>query len=208
VVLARSVSNLANVVKLQGDYAKASSLFEECLAIFRELGDPIGIAWSLNYRGDISRAQGQPELARARYGESLAAFQEVGDKWGIAGCLADLGSLARDQGDYETSQAHYAESMKLFLELGQKRGVARLLDCVACSAVLQSQPERALRLAGAAASMRRALGTSPNLAEQASLEKALEKARKSVPQAVAAAAWMDGWTTPPDKAIQDALEFG
>jgi len=48
--------------------------------------------------------------------------------------------------------------MKHFQELGQKRGVARLLDCLACSAALQCKPERALRLAGAAAAMRRVLG--------------------------------------------------
>jgi len=206
--LARSISNLANVLKLQGDYEKASSLYEHCLTIFRELGDRTGIAWTLNYRGDVSFARGELDLARARYEESLAAFQEMDDKWGTAGCFADLGNLARDQGDYETSRAHYAESMKLFQELGQKRGVARLLDCVACSAVLQSQPERALRLAGAAASMRRALGTSPNPAEQASLEKALEKARKSLAQAVAAGGWMDGWTMPAEKAIREALATG
>jgi len=30
-------------------------------------------------------------------------------------------------------------------------------------------------------------------------------ARQSVAPTIAAAAWMDGWTTPPDKAVRDAL---
>ncbi len=205
VVVARSLSNLANVVKLQGDYALARTLYEECLSIFRELGDWTGMAWSLDYEGDVAHEQGDDAAARALYEESLKVFRQLEDKWGIAGCMADLGNLARDHGDYATSREHYAESMKLFQELGQKRGVARLLDCLACSASLRSQPERALRLAGAAAAIRRVLGAPLPLAEQAKLEKTLELARKSVPPAAAAAAWMDGWTTTAHKAIQDAL---
>jgi len=205
VVTARSLSNLANVVKLQADYALARSLYEEGLSIFRELGDSTGMAWSLNYQGDVAHEQGEAAIARALYEQSLTLFRELGDKWGIAGCLVDLANLARDHGDYQTSRSHYVESMKLFQELGQKRGMARLLDCLACSAALQSKPERALRLAGAAAAMRRVLGAPLPLAEQARLEKTLDLARRSVPPAIAAASWMDGWTTPADNVIQDAL---
>jgi len=89
--------------------------------------------------------------------------------------------------------------------LGQKRGVARLLDCLACSAAMQSKPERALRLAGAAAAMRRVLSAPLSLAEQDRLEKTLESARQALQPATAAAAWMDGWTKPPERAIQDAF---
>jgi predicted ATPase len=207
VVVARSLSNLANVVKLQGNYALARSLYEQGLSIFRELGDSTGMAWSLNYEGDVAHEQGEDAVARALYEQSLTIFRELGDKWGIAGCLVDLGNLARDHRDYQTSRSQYAESMKLFQELGQKRGMARLLDCLACSAALQSKPERALRLAGAAAAMRRVLGAPLPLAEQARLEKTLDQARQSVSPTIVAAAWMDGWTMPADKAIRDALAY-
>jgi tetratricopeptide (TPR) repeat protein len=206
-VVARSLSNLANVVKLQGDYALARSLYEESLSIFRELGDRTGMAWSLNYEGDVAHEQGDDAGARALYDQSLTIFRELGDKWGVAGCLVDLGNLARDHKDYQTSRSQYRESMKLFQELGQKRGMARLLDCLACSAALQSQPEHALRLAGAAAAMRRVLGAPLPLVDQARLEKTLESARQSVSPTIAAAAWMDGWTIPADKTIRDALAY-
>jgi predicted ATPase len=204
-VVARSLSNLATVVKQQGNFEFARSLYEESLAIFRQLGDSPGMAWSLNYQGDMAHELGDEETARALYEQSLAIFRELGDKWGTAGCLADLGNLARDRGGYGTALARYAESLALFQELGQKRGVARLLDCLACSAAMQSKPERALRLAGAAAAMRRVLSAPLSLAEQHRLEKTLEVARQAVTPAVAAAAWMDGWTKPPDRAIQEAF---
>jgi Tetratricopeptide repeat len=147
-------------------------------------------------------------VARELYEQSLSIFRKLGDKWGVAGCLVDLGNLAREQGDEKKSRLHFAESMKLFQELGQKRGIARVLDCLACSAALQSQAERALRLAGSAAAMRRVLGAPLPVAEQTRLEKTLDLARQSISPAKAAAAWMDGWTMVTDKAIQEALSWG
>jgi predicted ATPase len=203
VVEARSVSNLANVAKMQGDYPRSRALYEECLAIFRDLGDRTGMAWSLDYAADVIHEQGDDAAARALYEESLAIFRQLGDKWGIAACLADLGNLARDHGDHATSRSHYSESIQLFEELGHRRGVARLLDCMACSAAAQSNPQGALRLAGAAAAMRRMLGAPLPPSEKAKVEKTLQLARKAVSPTVAATAWMDGWTTPPDKAIEE-----
>ena len=164
-VEARSVSNLASVVKLLGE------LYEECLGIFRDLGDRTGMAWSLDNEGDVVREQGDDEAARVLYQESLSTFRQLGDKWGMAGCLADLGNLARDHGDYAASRTYYIESMQLFQELGQKRGMARLLDCLACWSAAQAQPERALRLAGAAAAIRHVLRAPVPIGEQAKLEK-------------------------------------
>src|SRR5258707_1194036 len=152
--VARALSNLANVLKLQGDYERARSLYEECLAIFRGLGDRTGVAWSLNYQGDVARDQGDSAAAQALYEQGLVIFRELGDRWGIAGTLADLGSLARDQPNYPRVHSLYQESIKLFQELEHKRGIARLLECFACSAAAQSQPERSLRLAGGAAALR------------------------------------------------------
>ena len=37
----------------------------ECLAIFEGLGDRTGVAWSLNYQGDVAREQGDSAGSRA-----------------------------------------------------------------------------------------------------------------------------------------------
>ncbi|MFZ3216542.1 MAG: protein kinase [Candidatus Acidiferrales bacterium] len=205
VAVARALSNLANVRKLQGKFSSARSLYEESLAIFRELDDSTGAAWSLSQQGDVARAQGDAAAARSLYEESLATFRELGDRWGIASALADLGSLACDQADYAAADSCYAESIKSFQELEHKRGVARLLESFACSAAARRQPERALRLAGAAAALRQKLGAPLPPAEQTRLERNLESARQVLANSAGAAAWTEGWITPVEKAIQDAL---
>jgi len=203
--VARSLSNLANVVKMQGDFPRARALYEESLAIFQELGDRTGVAWSLNYKGDIAREQSDLAGARSLYEASLAAFQELGDRWGMAASLGDLGNLARDQKDYTMAHSFYCKSMRMFQELQHKRGMARLLECLACLAAAQSEPERCLRLAGAAAALRQTLGAPLTPREQAKLEKGLAPAQQALPHAARAAAWLEGWRTPVEKSLEEAL---
>ncbi len=205
VAVVRALSNVANVASLQGSFEEARSLFEECLAISLQLGDRAGMAWALNQQGDIAREQGDASAARSLYERSLAMFRELGDRWGVAGSLADLGNLARDQRDFEAAHRLYRQSMGAFRELDHKRGIVRLLECVAGCAAAQSQPERALKLAGAAAALRRAVGTAPAPADQARLEKSLEPAREKLSGSASSAAWMEGWAMPVEAAIRDAV---
>jgi predicted ATPase len=203
--VARALSNLANVVKLQGDYERARALYKDCLATFRELGDRTGIAWSLNNQGDVARDQGDAESAHSLYEQSLMTFRELGDRWGIAGSLADLGNLARDQTKFSLAQSLYQQSMRMFQELDHRRGVARLLECFACLAAAQSAPERALRLAGAAAALRQAVGAPLTPGDQVKLERLLEAARQALTNEAGSTAWLEGWVLPVGKAIEETL---
>jgi len=203
--VARSLSNLANVVKLEGDYARSRSLYAECLLIFKGLGDRTGVAWSMNYQGDVARDQGDCAAALKLYEQGLAIFREIGDRWGVAGTLADLGNLAREQGSYPVALSLYRESIKIFRELDHKRGIARLLECFACSAAVQREAERSLRLAGAAAALRHNIGAPLTPAEQARLEVSLHPARQALSNAAAMTAWLEGWALPVEKAMEEVL---
>jgi predicted ATPase/serine/threonine protein kinase len=202
--VARGLSNLADVARLQDDYGRARALYEESLFIFRERGDRAGVAWTLNHQGDVARDQSDWAAARTLYERSLATFYEINDRWGIAGSLADLGNLEREQGDFRAADALYQESLRLFQQLEHKRGIARILESFACSASAQSQPERALRLAGAAAALRQSLGAPLTPAEGAKLEKSLEPARCGL-NTSGGAAWLEGWVMPVEQAISDVL---
>ncbi len=203
--VARALSNLASVAKLQGDYARAGSLYAECLGIFQGLGDGTGVAWSLNSQGDVARDQGDSAAAQLLYEQALAIFREIGDRWGIAGTLTDLGTLAREQRNYPVAHSLYRESIRLFLTLEHKRGIARLLEYFACSAAAQLEAERSLRLAGSAAALRQNIGAPLTPAEQAKLEAILDPSRQLLTNSASATAWLEGWAWPVEKAIQDVL---
>jgi hypothetical protein len=159
----------------------------------------------MNYQGDVARDQGDSAGAQKLYEQGLAIFRELDDRWGIAGTLADLGTLAREQRNYPAAHSLHRESIRIFQQLGHKRGLARLLECFACSAAVELEAERALRLAGAAAALRQNVGAPLTPAEQAKLEATLERPRQTLTNAVGVTAWLEGWALPVEKAIQEVL---
>jgi predicted ATPase len=203
--VARSLSNLASIPRLQRNYERARSLYAEALSIFRQIGDWAGVAWSLNAQGDVARDQGNSKAAQEFYEQGLAIFREHDDRWGIAGTLADLGSLANDEGNCHAANPLYQESLRIFRDLEHRRGIARLLECFASSAAGQRRAERALELAGAAAALRRRIGAPLTPTEQAKLENTLQAARESLTHAEGTNAWLKGWGTPVEKAIEELL---
>ena len=84
-------------VRLQGNYARAHALYDECLAIFHAVGDSTGVAWTLNYLGDLARESVDSIASRSYYEQSLSAFRQLGDGWGIASALCDLATLSAAQ---------------------------------------------------------------------------------------------------------------
>jgi hypothetical protein len=82
---------------------------------------------------------------------------ELADEQGRIRSLAALARVAREQGNLELARQRYGESLRAARESYQLLEVARGLEGVA---ELQSQvnPERALRLVGAAGALRKAIG--------------------------------------------------
>lgn len=108
----------------QGDYAAASTLHEEALAIQWELGNRKGVASTLNGMGSVAKDKGDYAAAHALYEESLGLQHELGDTAGVATSLNNLGIIAYVQGDYPAARLRYVESLSLQRELGNKRGIA------------------------------------------------------------------------------------
>src|SRR5207248_1784979 len=79
---ARALNAAGNLAWNQTEYRAARALFEESLAIFRELADRDGIARSLNYLGNVAIEQGEYSAAHALYEESLAIRRQLGDRRG------------------------------------------------------------------------------------------------------------------------------
>jgi tetratricopeptide (TPR) repeat protein len=203
---ARCLHNLANVIKVRGDYARAHWALREATKFFEELGDRSGAAWSINQQGDIAHEQGDLAAARELYQRALLIFREVGDQWGSARSLTDLGSLDCEQGDYLAAHTAYREAMEIFTDLGHRRGMARTLESSACLAVARGNAARALKLGGAAAHLRRLISAPLPQAEQAKLDQTLIPAWRSLSGADGTGAWAEGFGMSLEKAIQYSLE--
>jgi tetratricopeptide (TPR) repeat protein len=203
---AGAIGNLALAVNAQGDQPLARSLLEEALAVFRELGDRVGVAWSFNHLGDVSRAEGDLVEARRLYQEGADAFRRLGERWGMARSSADLGYLACAQDEPASAHLLFEEALTIFLDLGHKRGIAKVLEGFAHLAASQKNWERALKLAGAADSLRQAIGAPRRPAEQVTLDATLRTAWQQGDSESATATWAEGCRMRLEEAIQCALE--
>ncbi|MBW3610769.1 MAG: helix-turn-helix domain-containing protein, partial [Actinobacteria bacterium] len=77
----------------------AGSYLEESLALFRQVGDPWGLARVQHYLGELERARGNYARAGALYEESAALYGELGHQNTRASVLHNLGYVAQRLGD-------------------------------------------------------------------------------------------------------------
>jgi len=102
---------------------------EEALALWREVGDKGGIAWSLLNLGWFVSDQGEYARAQALIEESLAMHKVLGNKRGIARSLSLLAwVLFVSQSDSTSAHLLLEEGLVLFRDLCDKGNIAACLS--------------------------------------------------------------------------------
>jgi tetratricopeptide (TPR) repeat protein len=191
----------------QGDTRRAARLFGESLALFRELGDQFGILWALIQSGTVARYQQDSARAAALLEEGLALARELHDLPGIACALLRLGLVAQERGDILGAASFYRESLSMFWRARMKYDCVVCLEGVAGGAEAQGQAEQAVRLYGAAAALREALGTPIPPVERASHERNLATAHAQLGGTALTRAWAEGAAMTLNQAAGYALEW-
>jgi len=191
---------------IQGDRAAAQALYEESLALRRELGDKVGIASSLNNLGNVAHNRGDNAAARTLYEESLALSQELGHKQGIAISLNNLGNVALNLGDYATARAFHKESLALCRELDNKQGIAECLAGLAGVAHADGQSRRAAWLLGAVTASLERIGAHLDREDRTEFDRNMAAARAQLDEATFNTAWAEGRALTLEQAIVLALD--
>ncbi len=127
----------------QSDFALAAQCLEQCLTLWRVLGDQQGVADAVLYLGNIALTMGNFEHAAVRFEESVTLFRELGDRWGEALSLGNLGFVALFQRDLAKSRALFEESLALLREIGDRFFSGSVLLGIGYSLLLQGENERA-----------------------------------------------------------------
>lgn len=180
VVEARSLRNLALVTVLMGNSREADGLVKEAFSIAEQLGDRPGTAGALLVMALANYLEGDFEPAIAYARQSLELHRELGDEKVVAFLLACLATVAVERQDTVTARAYLLESLEITQRLHEKVDVAFVLETCARLAAATGEPARAVRLAAAAAAIRRAAGASSAPLWEAMVETSLAPARARV----------------------------
>ena len=128
---------------LQCDYAPAVRRLEAALRLYRELGDPRGIASSLQVLGSVAREQGRYARAVELHAESLAIAEAAEDRWGVASAHGYLAFASWLQRDFGRAAEEASIALTQFRDLGDIEGAAWSLISLGTVARYQGDAERA-----------------------------------------------------------------
>jgi tetratricopeptide (TPR) repeat protein len=119
---ATALGILGRVEHRRGNTERAVAHYEESLALFRELGQGWGSAYTLANLGVATLGHWDLDRALALNEESLSTYKELGDKSGMALVLTNLGDVAWERSEEDRATALYNEALALHRELGNERG--------------------------------------------------------------------------------------
>jgi non-specific serine/threonine protein kinase len=101
------------VAQMEADAARARTLLETSVALWRPLDDPVGLAMALANLGFDHVAVGEFEQAEANLSEALALARVGGEVFTLSHTYADLARLAYARQQYGQAAAYAHENLRL-----------------------------------------------------------------------------------------------
>jgi predicted ATPase/DNA-binding XRE family transcriptional regulator len=198
---------LGTIARANNQPTTASVLYEEALTISREIGDLWLIALSLANYGVLAFLQEKYQQAIARIEEALVLFHATGDRFYVGGMLDLVGRIARQQGNYQQARHFFRKGLDLDWNSGNVWGLARSLSGLAGLCAETGEAERAARLFGAEAMLRKLLHAGLVPAIISDHEHTLDIVRKQLDTATFTAAWEAGQAMTKEQAAAYAREI-
>ena len=139
------LTNLGNVLTLQGATGAARESYEESLAVRRQSGDEWGMSWALFRLGVLATWEGRFAEATAMLEESLERSAAI--RFGQGGLLAllGLGEALHAGGRHSDAGSRFAEALAAARELEEDTGAGVALAGLASVAVALGDLDAAAR---------------------------------------------------------------
>lgn len=137
--------------------------------------------------GAVSMSQGrtlgrlrQTDDAVAAFGVAIQRFMELGDERFVLACRSDLAHALRRGGRFDEALALYRETLVGWVYLGHKGAVANQLENIAYVDIERGDPDRAVRLLGAADAIREVARARMAFDEEPEHAASLERLRQAM----------------------------
>lgn len=169
---------LLGYVQRRRDPVRARILAQECLARGEADGDLSLAGWSHWLLGDLARIRGDFEEATAELETAVSVLPQPGNAYAVAVALRSLAQVAAQQSDYMRALEHMRQGLILRWSLDDRWNIPDALEGLAWVAGLQGRAEGAVRLYGAAETLRETCGLALLSERWARREHHLSRARR------------------------------
>jgi predicted ATPase/DNA-binding SARP family transcriptional activator/DNA-binding CsgD family transcriptional regulator len=189
----------------EGDHARGATLWEESLALAREVGDDHLIGMSLGFLAHLALMQRDYERAKVRSEEALGVVRELGGTSAgfVPSVFINLGIAALGLGEQERAREAFERALLAGRDTGAKPRVIESLEGMASLAGAAGRADRAARLWGAAEAAREADGIALSPGERALHEPYLDSARSRLGET----AWEEALAKGRAMALEEAAEY-
>jgi len=177
------------VAMVQARYAEALDPFQESVAICRQLGLSWQLGTSYLNLGTALLHAGSAEDAVATLQEGLRVYRELGDDVFAGHINNTMAHAALARHDVGEAEALAREALMAAAQQGERQGIAEGLQTLAAIAAARSDPDRAAKLAGAAAAVRETIAARPGPFDVAIPGRFL----RTVEETVTAKRWRRSW---------------
>ena len=184
----------------------ARTLNEEVVRLARAAGDKRSLGIALDCLGQCFYWTDQLAPARRVYEECLPLLRYIGENLMADHAIWGLGKVALREGRLEEARACAARSLFFQKQHKSPIGVPYIIESFAHLAVVEAQPQRAVRLFAAAARLREEQRSFPQPLVVAENEQYLTPLRETLSAEDFATAWAQGDALTMEEAITYALE--
>jgi tetratricopeptide (TPR) repeat protein len=189
-----------------GNYALARKRLNEALTLSLTERGRGRTAAALGGLAEVDLREGRYESASKLIEESLTIRRELGDKWQIGVGLGVWAWIAALQHDWDSAFSRLKQSAIVRAEIGDKGGLVWCLEKLGQVALGKENAEKAVKIFGAAASIRTAIGSSMDPFDQSGYESDIALLHKGLGEEKFNMAWNQGRVLTLEQAIAFALE--
>ncbi|HLZ22642.1 MAG TPA: BTAD domain-containing putative transcriptional regulator [Ktedonobacterales bacterium] len=188
----------------KGWIEQSRTLCEQAEPLLRQSASPDELARELNNIGVILREAGDLITAKAKLEEAVSLAHSLGDTMLMHVTLNTLAGIQFEGGEVEAADAHCRRALRIAGDLRSHGWVMTSLTLLALMAAATEQPQRCLRLLGAASVLQKRIGLVSSSEWSRRRAEAERSARQHLGQEAADAAWREGI----QMSLMDAVRYG
>ncbi len=190
--VAAVLQDLGRVCAELGEWNEAREFLDESMKIVRRLGNEPGIALSLFILGRMYWLKEEYATSRALIEEGFSIFRKLGDKFWIDACLVYLGYIDCEEGRFDAARSRFVQMNEVVPLTRFPWGATYTLEGFARLAAAEGEAERALRLGGATAALRRTYGVSIGPSSETLFRRSLQPAWQALAEDEGRSVWAEG----------------
>jgi len=196
---------MARVAAEHGNESEKEMYFEKLMEKMRDTPGSYQAAMFHLGMGMDESGRGNYEAAKRIFEEGRKIFKRIGSLNFQLVMQSEIGHVERHTGNLGQAKIIYLETIKGWQQIGNRSAVAHQLECFGFLAIADEEPQRAVKLFGAAEALREKAQSPMADNERAEYNQSVSQLRGMLPEAEFNALWAGGKSMTIEQAITLAL---